>query len=207
MADERRHVETSRPTPDLDQSRRTGEGATPLEAAGDQAATDPGTETELWTGRTHWKHYAGRLALWVLGNIVAAILLIWIGAHAEWLTTGRAFWIIMPILLISGLLILGRVLIRILGHRYRVTSQRLFIERGIFSRTIDQTELIRVDDVRVYKTFLDRLFGLGSVAVVSTDATDRETVMEGIFEPDRVAEAIRSHMRSMRRKSLFVENL
>ena len=51
------------------------------------------------------------------------------------------------------------------------------------------------------------MFGLGTVAIVSTDATDRETVLTGIAEPDKVAEAIRSRMRTMRSKSLFIENL
>jgi hypothetical protein len=72
---------------------------------------------------------------------------------------------------------------------------------------VDQTELIRVDDVRVKKSMMDRLFGLGSVETLSTDQTDRETMIAGIAEPDKVAEAIRARMRTMRKKSLFVENL
>lgn len=175
--------------------------------AGDGAALDPGAETELWTGRTQWKHYAGRLVLWVVGNILVAVLLGWLASHVGWLTARGVFWVIVGIIVVSGILVVGRVFIRILGLRYRLTTQRLFIERGILSRTVDQTELIRVDDVRLYKSFLDRLFGLGSVAILSTDATDREILIEGIAEAEQVAEAIRAHMRVLRRKSLFVENL
>jgi hypothetical protein len=64
-----------------------------------------------------------------------------------------------------------------------------------------------VDDVRLYKPLLNRVFGLGSVAVVSTDATDREVLITGIADPDRVAEAIRGQMRALRRQSVFVENI
>jgi len=100
-----------------------------------------------------------------------------------------------------------RVAWRILQKGYRLTSERLFIEIGVLSRTVDQTELVRVDDVRVHQSLMDRVFGLGSVEVVSTDATDRNVMIEGIADPDRVAEMVRENMRSLRRKSLFVENL
>ena len=183
------------------------EGAIPSQAVGDGAPVDPAAETELWVGRTHWKHYIGRLTIWAGGNLGFAILVIWATPQWEWLTAWRAFWAIVVVLLVTGLLVAGRVFLKIIGHRYRLTSQRLFIERGIFSQTIDQTELIRVDDVRIHKTFLDRVVGLGSVAIVSTDASDREIVIEGIAEPEKTAEVIRSRMRAMRQKSLFIENL
>ena len=97
--------------------------------------------------------------------------------------------------------------LRIISRRYRLTSQRLFIERGILNQTIDQTELIRVDDVRLEKTLIDRVFGLGTVSLLSTDVTDRLVVIEGIDNADRVAEAVRTNMRTQRGKALFVENL
>lgn len=165
-------------------------------------------ETELWVGRTHWKHFLGRLLVWLLGNVGFLALAAWITPHVEWLSASRSAMIVVGVLLLSGLEVgLRRVLLPILQRRYRLTTQRLFIERGIFSQTVDQTELIRVDDVRLHKTFLDRLVGLGTVAVISTDATDREVVMEGIEKPEEVAEFIRTQMRLMRRKSLFIENL
>lgn len=176
-------------------------------AGANGAEADTATETEIWTGRTHWKHFGGRLARWVLANAVLAALVGWIASRVQRLSAGGAFWIILGVLLISGLVVVGRIVLRILTTRYRITSQRLFIERGLFTQTVDQTELIRVDDVRLKKTVLDRLFGLGSVVILTTDATDKETLIEGIAEPEEVAEAIRKHMRTMRKKSLFVENL
>lgn len=184
-----------------------GEGVSLAEATGGDGADERATESELWSGRTHWKHYASRLGLWLVGCIIAGVLIAMAASRMEWLTGRAAFLIIAGLVVVSGLFVVGRVLLTVLSHRYRLTSQRLFIERGILSRTIDQMELIRVDDVRLYKSLVDRVFGLGSVAVLSTDATDRETLIEGIANPEPVAEAIRSNMRSMRRKSLFVENL
>lgn len=165
------------------------------------------TENELWVGRTDWKHYAGRLGLWATGSMVAVILIGWWTARAEWLTFAHAFWAVTALLLISGACVVGPVALTILSHRYRLTSQRLFIVRGILSQTVDQTELIRVDDVRLHKNFLDRVFGLGSVVILSTDATDAEIIIPGIRNPEKVAEAIRANMRVLRKKSLYVESL
>jgi membrane protein YdbS with pleckstrin-like domain len=181
----------------------------PLDDKPDDRAEARGTteEVEIWVGRTHWKHYAGRLFVWGAGNLAFAIAVIWIASRTDRLGFAGTFWLITGALAITGLLVVGRILLIVLGHRYRVTNQRLFIERGIVSQTVDQTELIRVDDVRLYKSFLDRVFGLGSVAVVSTDATDKEILLEGVPGPDKVAESIRANMRILRQKSLFIENL
>jgi membrane protein YdbS with pleckstrin-like domain len=187
----------------------TEETAAPLAAGagGDGAALEPAAEADLWIGRTHWKHFTGRFALLLIGNVAAAILLAKGASRWEWFTGLAAFWATLAIAVVSGLLVIGRVFLLIIGHRYRLTTQRLFIERGILSQTVDQTELIRVDDVRIHKSLADRLLGLGSVSIISTDSSDGQIVIPGIPEPEKVAEDVRTHMRRMRRKSLFVENL
>jgi membrane protein YdbS with pleckstrin-like domain len=174
---------------------------------GDGAEVAAAAETELWIGRTRWKHYAGRLVLWLAANVLLAVLVAWIASRANWLTATGAFWIVVLVFAATGLLVVGSVALTILSHRYRLTSQRLFLQQGILWQTVDQTELIRVDDVRLEKNIADRLFGLGSVVILSTDVSNRETRIPGVAEPEMVAEAIRGHMRAMRKKSLFVESL
>lgn len=179
-------------------------------AAFRQRANDhppPEEEREIWAGRTSWKHFAPRLSLWLFGNIAVCILMARIAGEIEGFESKYVFGITVALVLVSGLVIPGRVVLRIFGERYRLTSQRLFITRGILSQTIDQTELVRIDDVRIRKTLVDRLLGLGTVSIVSTDATDSETTMEGIADAEGVAEAIRTHVRAMRQKSLYIESI
>jgi membrane protein YdbS with pleckstrin-like domain len=165
-------------------------------------------ESEDWSGRTNWKHFIGTVLVWILLNTGAGILLAVMVRRAGWLSERTALVGIAVFLVVTTAELVGRrVVWRILQKRYRLTSERLFIESGVLSRTIDQTELIRVDDVRVHKSLLDRVFGLGTVEIMSTDATHGALRIEGIADSDRVAEAIRTHMRALRRKSLFVENL
>jgi membrane protein YdbS with pleckstrin-like domain len=166
--------------------------------AGVSKSTAP--EEELWSGRTSWKHYAGRIA------IADAISLLAIIAAALWGPEGSVKWVLLVVVL-AGIVLGAQIAIMVLRTRYRVTSERLFIERGIVRQTIDQTELIRVDDVRVEKLLIDRLLGLGSIDVLSTDASDQSIRIEGVAGAEDVAEIIRAHMRAARRNSLFMETL
>ena len=187
-----------------------------VEIAGSSAVAGPLTaqpapmvvaESELWSGRTHWRHFAGRIALWTLGNVMVSVLVGILASKAEWLSWTGAMGIVFGVVLFSGALVLGRVVLKVMGTYYRLTTQRLFIEHGILSRTVDQMELIRVDDVRMFQSLFDRIFAVGSITLLTTDTTDQAVTIEGVRVPNFVAEAIRKQMRTLRGKSLFVENL
>ncbi|MFQ5462569.1 MAG: PH domain-containing protein [Phycisphaerae bacterium] len=184
-----------------------GEGARLTEAAGDGADLAPAAESDIWRGRTQWRHFSGRIGIWAMGSMAGLGILLRLSSQWTWMSTWMAFGLGVGVAVVLAILLLGRPFLAIFGRRYRLTSQRLFIEKGILSRTIDQTELIRVDDVRIYKSLLDRLFGLGTVVIRSTDASDAEIRIEGVADPDGVGETIRAQMRAMRGKSLFVESL
>lgn len=95
------------------------------------------------------------------------------------------------------------------GLRYWLTIDRLFIRRGLLSVTTDQTELIRVDDIRVRQGLLDRLFGIGNVEVIAnSDASDGDVTLIGVIDPMHVAELIRTGMQNARRRrGIYVQNV
>lgn len=179
----------------------TGEPALTDHSAGDGAPLDPGAEEELWTGRMHWKHFLGSLLL----GLVVTIGLIVLGVRFR--TVEHIGWFAVGAIILVWLVLLVRIAYRVLECGYRLTNQRLFVKRGILTQTDDQTELIRVDDVRVRKTLFDRVVGIGTVEVVSTDASNQRVLIEGVRRPEEIAEHIRRNMRVLRRKSLFIENL
>lgn len=174
--------------------------------AGAESPLDTGPEKDLWSGRTHWMHHAGRFSFWLVLTIAACVGAVALNKSMQLGFAGMALAVVLAALFLL-LVVCGKPILEIMGTHYRLTTQRLFIERGILSKTVDQTELLRVDDVRLHKTVIDRVFGLGSVAIVSTDATDREILISGIREADKVAEGIRVRMRRLRNKTLFVEQL
>jgi uncharacterized membrane protein YdbT with pleckstrin-like domain len=160
------------------------------------AAQPDEPERDLWTGRPAWGHFAGRLAVGIVLTVVVISLIALITGG------GVPFWGYLLILLGSGVIFAGSVAWKIHGIQYRLTSQRLIFTRGILGQTIDQSELLRIDDVRVRKPLLDRFFGLGNVELASTDVSDEVVVLEGIREPEQVAEMIRTHVRKLRRSTL-----
>ena len=126
------------------------------------------SEKVLWTGRTDWRHFVAGCALYV--GAAAAVLVI----CAIRFSSGALYYTFL-LLAIGAVAVGTRVVWIVLSTRYRLTTERLFIERGIVRQTIDQIELIRVDDIRVTKGVVDRIVGLGSVQVLSTDFTDRSS--------------------------------
>ena len=66
---------------------------------------------------------------------------------------------------------------------YRMSRDRLFLKRGVFNIREDEVRLYRIRDVALRRTFAQRLFGLGTVTVASSDAN------LGVFEMKNIKDA------------------
>ena len=84
--------------------------------------------------------------------------------------------------------------------KYMLTEDRLFVEKGLLTSTLDEENLYRVRDISVTRTLGQRLFGLGTVKVFSTDASNGETVLESIKNPIEVKEEIVRLVEAARKK-------
>ena len=58
---------------------------------------------------------------------------------------------------------------RRLGVHYRLTTQRFFHESGILIHTTDLIEVIDMDDITYRQTLIDRMTGVGTIRIVSSD--------------------------------------
>ena len=86
---------------------------------------------------------------------------------------------------------------RILGMpisftRYALSEDRLFLRRGFLNVRHDEIVLYRVRDLRVSVSLWQRIFGVGSVTVVSTDKSIPELTLKNIRQPNEVKELIRT---------------
>ena len=82
---------------------------------------------------------------------------------------------------------------------YKLTSQRLHVKTGVFSQTIEQTELYRVRDYTVKKPFAQRIFGLGTLEIISSDKTQSNIYLTAIKDPEHVADLMRESVELSRR--------
>lgn len=90
-----------------------------------------------------------------------------------------------------------------LGTRYELTSQRLRILRGLFSRSLDELDLVRVREAKVTQHLGERAFNLGDIAVHTTDPEIPELVLENVRDPMEVRELLRSaYLAEQKRRGL-----
>ena len=70
--------------------------------------------------------------------------------------------------------------LKVQSQEYRLTTERILVSRGIFSRTTDSTELYRVKDLRITQPFFLRLFGLENIELMTSDQTTPDLVVDHI---------------------------
>ncbi len=92
---------------------------------------------------------------------------------------------------------------------YTVTNQRLGFKCGVFSKTFQQIELFRVEDLIVETPFFQGLFKIGTIRVVTGDKTRPQICLRGVREPERVCETLRTHVVMSRQANgvIAIENL
>ena len=55
---------------------------------------------------------------------------------------------------------------------YHITADQIEWSRGIFDRKVDNLDMFRVIDLKLRRSLLDCLFGIGTVELITTDKTD-----------------------------------
>jgi membrane protein YdbS with pleckstrin-like domain len=185
---------------------------------GEQAATAPGVERyqeaiaskrgvadapeqDIWQGTYSPKAMLGPL----VGTAAISIVAIIVGVFVP----GPMTWIAVAGLIVLAWAALGLcVLYRRMSVHYRLTNHRFFHERGILSRTVDRIELIDVDDITVVQGLFERMFGVGTMKITSSDRTSPELVVPGIADVRDVAARLDALRRADRmRRGLSIESI
>jgi len=168
-------------------------------------APPPGQEPEVpvWEGR--YSPLADGLS-WILWGLYAGAAIF---VALKWLTLADAWmrWVYWGAVLLPAIILLLTALFRRLSLRYRLTSHRLFKEVGIISRHISEIELMRVDDLSVSQNIVQRIFDVGVVTLLTTDATDPTLEIAGIRHPIEVKEQVRAQVQKRRARTLNLETL
>lgn len=84
--------------------------------------------------------------------------------------------------------------------RYAMSEDRLFISVGFLNIKDDEVLLYRVRDIDTSRTLGQRLFGVGTVTIVSSDKTMPSLVLKNIKKPIQVKELIHSQVEEMKLK-------
>ena len=97
---------------------------------------------------------------------------------------------------------------RRLNIRYRLTSQRLFQESGLLTRVIDRVEVIDMHDITFEQGLLERMLGVGTIRIKSSDRTDPTLWMHGIDDVREVAAKLdAARRREQVRRSVRIDQI
>lgn len=82
--------------------------------------------------------------------------------------------------------------------RYCLSEDRLFLSQGFLNIKDDEILLYRVRDIDTSRSLWQRLFGVGTVVVMSSDKSMPNLVMKNIKNPVDVKELIHKQVEEMK---------
>ena len=137
-------------------------------------------EDVVFEGHPSWR----ALLSFYFGGIVAAVAVAVVVALIASSVTG----VVVGIVLIGLVLVVGFV--RRMTTTYMVSTQRLYIRRGLLSKAIQQTRIDRVQNVNTNQRLRDRILRVGTVDFDTAGTDDSDFTFVGIANPGEVVEAV-----------------
>ena len=82
--------------------------------------------------------------------------------------------------------------------KYKLSQDRLFMETGFFNSKTEEVLLYRVRDIGASRTLGQKLFGVGSVTVKSSDESMPKIILKNIKKSEQVKELLHKLVEDMK---------
>ena len=86
---------------------------------------------------------------------------------------------------------------------YSITPDRLLEQTGFISKNYEEVYLYRIMDVKLTISFMQRLFGTGTITLIASDATTPAVELINVKDPERVKEMISQMADEQRRNRIY----
>jgi len=161
------------------------------------AIPDENQETDIW-----WGSYAGRtmtpgfvLCALLTGLLVWGVWLFWpknedrpyLERYTTYILVG-AVWLFQFV----------RWGYRIVAVNYRLTTKRLFCQRGFQTAATTAIDLAAIATVRIERDTFSPYLKVGRLRIVPVDSTQPPMVLEGVYNPDQIAAVIMHQVQQVR---------
>jgi hypothetical protein len=143
-----------------------------------------GREDVMMTVRSSWWHF--------LADFLIALDLV---AGGLYLLVRGSRTIIGALLAGAGLTVAGLVAFAGKHTTWTLTSERLIAHRALFAQADHEMKLTDTRSISVVRSRLQKLFDVGTVAVASIGKPDFQMLIDGVVNPDEVAQAIKEARR------------
>jgi membrane protein YdbS with pleckstrin-like domain len=147
-------------------------------------------EEELWRGHPS---QVLNLKLYTVWSLILLGVLFAVAVRLD-------LWPVPVVLVFVALIHIAWRNLRLRSIEYVVTTQRVRVVSGLFSKNIQEIELFRVKDTMVQQGFIPRLFGLGTITVVSGDERNPRLVLLGLPHAIELRERLRQEIMTLRQR-------
>ncbi|HWF75309.1 MAG TPA: PH domain-containing protein [Solirubrobacteraceae bacterium] len=153
-------------------------------------------EQVLFHGHPSWRsildlYVKGWLATVALAVLVAGVTDIAAG-HIE------LGWVILAVAVSLATVVLAGFLRR-RRTLYTITTQRLTIRTGLFSRAVQETRLDRIQNVHSRQSVLERILGVGTIDFDTAAGAEYNFSFRGLDNPDQVVRTVDRALREVSR--------
>lgn len=125
---------------------------------------------------------------------------VWRGTSSQW----KNFWVYLLCGLFCWLLVpIFFALVRYLQTKCKVfdlTTQRLKITSGVFTKVTETLELYRVKDIETRQPFFSRLVGIENVQMTTSDASSPLVLIEAVPSSVGFADKLRHQVEIIRQQ-------
>jgi uncharacterized membrane protein YdbT with pleckstrin-like domain len=97
-------------------------------------------------------------------------------------------------LFLASNIMLAYTILIIKTQRYKISHKLIEREYGILVKRVDSLDLGRVKDVELAQSIFQRVLGIGTIEVFSSDKTDPVMLIESLPNPRPVYEQLRDAM-------------
>ncbi|RMF44792.1 MAG: PH domain-containing protein [Planctomycetota bacterium] len=162
-------------------------------------------ERTLWQGGYCAKAMYGT---WIGSAVVTVLVLVAVALFARGDNAGTIWAIAGAAILLWWCVAIGVYLYRKFSVHYELTTQRFIHQSGLLTRTTDRIEVIDIDDVSFTQGIIQRMLGVGTITITSSDRSHPKLVLYGIDKVPEVATLIDDVRREeRRRRSLHIESI
>jgi uncharacterized membrane protein YdbT with pleckstrin-like domain len=137
-------------------------------------------EQVVYEGHPTWRALLSYYVSAVGGAIVIGVIVA--------LAANVGIGVVVGVVLVALALLYG--FIKRVATVYMVSTQRLYIRRGILSKRVQQTRIDRVQNVNSNQSLFERILRVGRVDFDTAGTDDSDFTFVGISNPDGVISAV-----------------
>jgi membrane protein YdbS with pleckstrin-like domain len=154
-------------------------------------------EETVWRGSvSQWKN-VGFFVLQILFAVAIVVIFIMIQRQSPEVSNFAPY---ILILLGVPIFIAGKRYLQTKCEVYELTSERVKMSEGVFSKVTDTLELYRVKDIETRQPFLYRLCGIENVQLNTSDTSSPFVLIQAIPHHVGLADKIRNQVETIRQQ-------